>query len=198
MLHWKTNMLVCVQTKLRRLLEQIGSAPLVIVRKRSCPAVSHICSLIHLLSSIIFLILKSILHSICGSCRVIIWSTAAVVPQITDRVKLRSQDSPDCGDEARSERVFWEPQQQTTLAHTCCSHSPFHSVTHAAPYACMIQTWSAGSILLTNECWLTTVANKQKLDKIVIVLPSSGGPHLSKGPTQLVVTTMNLCFVWPF
>ena len=33
-----------------------------IVLKRSWPAVSHICSLIHLLSSKIFLILKSMLH----------------------------------------------------------------------------------------------------------------------------------------
>ena len=36
-------------------------APLVMVRKRSWPAVSQICNLIHLLSSRIFLILKSIL-----------------------------------------------------------------------------------------------------------------------------------------
>lgn len=40
---------------------QCGS-PLVMVRKRSCPAVSHICSFTHLLSRKIFLILKSILH----------------------------------------------------------------------------------------------------------------------------------------
>ena len=37
--------------------------PLVMVLKRSWPAVSHICSLIHLLSSKIFLILKSMLHT---------------------------------------------------------------------------------------------------------------------------------------
>lgn len=37
-------------------------SPLVIVRKRSCPAVSHICSFTHLLSRKIFLILKSILQ----------------------------------------------------------------------------------------------------------------------------------------
>lgn len=36
-------------------------SPLVMVRNRSWPAVSQICSLIHLLSSRIFLILKSIL-----------------------------------------------------------------------------------------------------------------------------------------
>jgi len=42
-----------------------GCAPLVIVRKRSWPAVSQICSLIHLLSSRIFLILKSILQGFC-------------------------------------------------------------------------------------------------------------------------------------
>ncbi len=38
-------------------------APLVMVRNRSCPAVSHICSLIHLLSSRIFFILKSMLRN---------------------------------------------------------------------------------------------------------------------------------------
>ena len=39
-----------------------GHAPLVIVRKRSCPAVSHICSLTHLPSISTFFILKSMLQ----------------------------------------------------------------------------------------------------------------------------------------
>lgn len=44
--------------------------PLVMVRKRSWPAVSHICSFTHLLSRKTFLILKSILHgSVIGSKR---------------------------------------------------------------------------------------------------------------------------------
>lgn len=38
-------------------------APLVIVRKRSCPAVSQICSLTHFPSISTFLILKSILQA---------------------------------------------------------------------------------------------------------------------------------------
>ena len=46
---------------LQRKLEDV-CLPLVIVRKRSWPAVSHICSLIHLLSMRIFFILKSILQ----------------------------------------------------------------------------------------------------------------------------------------
>ena len=33
------------------------------VRNRSCPAVSHICSFTHLFSSRIFFILKSMLHA---------------------------------------------------------------------------------------------------------------------------------------
>jgi hypothetical protein len=40
-----------------------GPSPLVMVRNRSCPAVSQICSFTHLLSKKIFLILKSILKS---------------------------------------------------------------------------------------------------------------------------------------
>lgn len=44
----------------------------------------------------------------------------------------------------------------------------------------VIPNQSAGTILLINGCRLTTVANQQKLDKIVIVLPSSGGPHFKK------------------
>ena len=47
---------------LQRKLEDV-CLPLVIVRKRSWPAVSHICSLIHLLSMRIFFILKSILQT---------------------------------------------------------------------------------------------------------------------------------------
>lgn len=42
-------------------LQLLTHAPLVMVRKRSCPAVSQICSFTHLLSNKIFLILKSIL-----------------------------------------------------------------------------------------------------------------------------------------
>ncbi len=40
-----------------------GGAPLVMVRKRSCPAVSQICSFTHLFSSRIFFILKSMLRT---------------------------------------------------------------------------------------------------------------------------------------
>ena len=45
----------------------LEDAPLVMVRKRSCPAVSQICSLTHLPSISTFLILKSILQEIGGS-----------------------------------------------------------------------------------------------------------------------------------
>ena len=43
-----------------------GFSPLVIVLNRSCPAVSQICSFTSLLSTIIFLILKSILRTMCA------------------------------------------------------------------------------------------------------------------------------------
>ncbi len=42
--------------------------PLVMVRNRSCPAVSHICNLMDLLSRNIFLILKSMLYVQGGRC----------------------------------------------------------------------------------------------------------------------------------
>ena len=59
--HMHTAWRYCAQVPVP--LSAQPSLPLVMVLKRSCPAVSQICSLIHLLSSKIFLILKSILQA---------------------------------------------------------------------------------------------------------------------------------------
>lgn len=40
------------------------------------------------------------------------------------------------------------------------------------------KTRTLGLCCSQNDCRLTTVANQQQLDKIVIVLPSSGGSHV--------------------
>jgi hypothetical protein len=97
-------------------------SPLVMVRNRSWPAVSQICSLIHLLSSRIFLILKSILQATkeqpFAAC-----VQAAAVHVLRPRY-LSQGYLPDCGDEARRERVLRKPQQQARLAHTCTGWSP--------------------------------------------------------------------------
>lgn len=73
--------------------------PLVIVRKRSCPAVSQICSLTHLSFNSSVLILKSILHG------------REAFVQARDLMRTTREDNhyyglPNRRDEARRERVF--------------------------------------------------------------------------------------------
>jgi hypothetical protein len=71
--------------------------PLVMVRKRSCPAVSQICSLTHLLSRKILRILKSILHTKGGSTRsygVAAWLVAGYAAH--SRAHGHSSESSSC------------------------------------------------------------------------------------------------------
>lgn len=88
----------------------MGCAPLVIVLKRSCPAVSHICSLIHLLSKRIFLILKSILRQRSNRCE----RHKLQIRPLACAYRYLLQlcfNSPNSSDEARCEGVFGKSEE---------------------------------------------------------------------------------------
>ena len=95
-------------------------APLVMVRNRSCPAVSHICSFTHLFSSNTFFILKSMLHAPRTLSSAVRPRTLKSPQQLQ---RCRAQRTPDCGNEAGRERVLREAQQQAALPNAC-SASP--------------------------------------------------------------------------
>lgn len=92
----------------------------------SCPAVSQICSLTSLLSTMIFLILKSMLQRERGrgegreALRVRAWTHSCTrACQTKQHAQARCSSSPNGCDEAGGEGVLGEAQQQATLAHAC-------------------------------------------------------------------------------
>lgn len=96
-----------------------SALPLVMVLKRSCPAVSHICSLTHLLSRNIFLILKSMLQTHSTHTNLNSWH------------KPQADTSMSCmlssGIDIRAASAFGVG---TLLAKACVAHSTHKHVSH--------------------------------------------------------------------
>ena len=144
------------------------------VRKRSCPAVSQICSLTHLPSISTFLILKSILRCTArggsqavraaGQCASPPAPVCAALPPPPTPTPRRTA-SPDGCDEARGEAVLRKAEQQAALAHACrggaSSSGSFSGPGHLP----------APSPPAAPAAVLTAVPDEQQLYEVVIVLP---------------------------
>lgn len=98
-------------------MHELCALPLVMVLNRSWPAVSHICSFTSLLSTIIFLILKSMLQQ--EGRGGVQWCVVAMHQDGhgTSLRLLLLRHAPNGGDEAGREGVLGEAQQQAALAH---------------------------------------------------------------------------------
>lgn len=166
-----------------------GGAPLVMVRKRSCPAVSQICSFTHLFSSRIFFILKSMLRA--GRAQ------HHAQPQGLQGTSHRSTSAappraPDSGDEAGCERVLAEAQQQAALPHACAPRQGRPpSLDHRGRSTMAPRRRRPPNSAQTPAApGRTAVANEQQLDEVVIVLPARG--HLPGRPPRAAAHCITL------